>query len=126
MESFTYDMIGHLTRQFAFSRATFGPGLRAKGIFKHINKEFEEIKKEYEKDEFSRVAAEEWTDVAILALDGLMRSIKHAEPTLDSVGVAEVAVGLIVAKQGKNEDRTWPDWRQFGDDEAIEHDRTKD
>ena len=32
----------------------------------------------------------------------------------------------IVAKQTKNEGRTWPDWRTMREDQAIEHDRTKD
>lgn len=126
MQNFAYDMIAHMTRQFAFSRGTFGPGPRTKGVIAHIKKEFVEIEKEYDKDPLSRKACEEWVDVAILALDGLMRSIKHADSKMDSFQVAETAVSLIVRKQGINEDRDWPNWRDSHDDKPIEHDRTKD
>jgi hypothetical protein len=35
--------------------------------------------------------------------------------------MAEEAVKMIVAKQGKNELRDWPDWRTQSQDAAIEH-----
>ena len=38
-----FDMIAHLTRQAAFSRATFGPGARTKGVIDHVKKELAEV-----------------------------------------------------------------------------------
>lgn len=132
------DLIAHLTRQAAFSRATFGPGPRTKGVIDHLKKEFKEIVAEYERpvtaktydDNVARAkhsaAADEWTDVAILGLDGLLRAISAAHPDWTFDRVAEEAALKIVAKQGKNELRDWPDWRTMSADSAIEHDRSKD
>lgn len=112
-----YDMIPHLARQAAFSRATFGPGPRTEGVCDHIAKELNEIgTAEHEDDR-----AHEWVDVAILGLDGLLRSIWATAPNLTSTQVAERAVHLIAAKQGKNEKRVWPDWRTAPEGKAIEH-----
>ena len=115
----TYDMTAHLHRQAAFSRATFGPGPRTKGVQDHISKEFKEIN-ELE-DEADRAA--EWVDVAILGLDGLLRSLSTAYPNETLDRIAQRAVSLIAAKQAKNEMRSWPDWRGSSPDVAIEHDR---
>ena len=125
------DFIAHLTRQAAFSRATFGPGPRTRGVIDHIKKELREVEKCYEPTAPHQStgqhaeAAEGWADVAILGLDGLLRSISaaHSHWTLDMV--AAEAASLIVAKQGKNELRDWPDWRQGSPDKAIEHVRGK-
>ncbi|MFC5760561.1 hypothetical protein [Rhizobium sp. GCM10022189] len=46
--------------------------------------------------------------------DGALRDGRQPEEIID----------LIVAKQTKNEGRVWPDWRLFGEDQAIEHNRT--
>lgn len=118
----TYDLTAHLARQAAFSRATFGPGPRTQGVMNHIAKELTEI--EVTEDEPERSA--EWVDVAILGLDGLLRSIWTRFPHFDSTQVAEMAVSMIAAKQGKNERRDWPDWRGASPDKAIEHIRGKE
>ena len=106
-----------------------------------IRKEFDEINK----CETANERAEEWVDVAILALDGLLRATREAlresgdgregvqvdqnnqvlgfngEPTNDLV--ANVAANMIRTKQMKNELRDFGDWRNASEDEAIEHKR---
>jgi len=125
------DLKQHLTRQAAFSRATFGPGARTKGVCDHIRKELVEVADCYPLNDpdgnISHADASfEWVDVAILSLDGLWRSVSAAHPEWTLDRVANECVGLLVAKQGKNEMRHWPDWRTMSADKAIEHDRTKD
>lgn len=127
------DFVKHLTRQAAFSRATFGPEPRTKGISEHIGKELEEVDKCYHSaptaktyDDNARAAqhlaaAKEWTDVTILGMDGLLRAISAARPGWPFDKVAAFAVRLIVSKQGKNELREWPNWRDTAPDKAIEH-----
>lgn len=115
-----FDFISHLKRQIAFSRATFGPGTRQKGVIDHITKEFKEIEDSGFND------PDEWTDVAILGIDGLWRAIAgtaSAAP-LTTDEIAEEVVRRIVAKQNRNELRNWPDWRTAPKDKAIEHVRT--
>lgn len=106
------DLEQHLKRQIAFSRATWGPGERRKGVIDHIRKELIEV-------EQSDGAADEWVDVVILALDGLTRRLVS---TVDDYSdVARRAVAMIVAKQNRNELRDWPDWRTAPAGKAIEH-----
>src|SRR5690606_32867885 len=105
----TMDLIAHLYRQRAFSRATFGPGVRTKGVCDHIRKELAEV----EADPHS---LEEWVDVILLALDGAWRC--GADP--------EEIAAAIKRKQGRNEERRWPDWRTMSPDKAIEHIRPHD
>jgi len=100
------DLVQHLARQREFSLRTFGPGDRAAGVVDHIRKELREI-------EAAPGDVSEWIDVVILAFDGAMRA--GAMP-------AAVAAALL-AKQAKNEARTWPDWRTQPTDKAIEHNR---
>jgi len=117
-----FDMVSHLTRQFAFSRATFGPGQRTKGALDHIRKEMVEV--ETATDSLDRKF--EWADIAILGLDGLMREIAFANGSnMPSEMVAREAVSIITGKQSRNECRTWPDWRSLSPDHAIEHERSK-
>lgn len=97
----------HLARQRAWSFKTFGPGKRTKGIIDHMTKEFDEILED-------PTDVKEWVDLAILALDGAWRC--GAEP--------QDILNHIRAKQLRNEDRVWPDWRLGSEDVAIEHDRT--
>lgn len=104
-----FDMEVYLARQAEFSARTFGPGPRVEGVTDHITKELVEVRE-------SGGALAEWVDVIILALDGAWRS--GATP-------AEI-IAAIVAKQTKNEGRTWPDWRTVPSGKAIEHDRSKD
>lgn len=123
-----FDFIAHLTRQAAFSRATFGPGPRTNGVLDHIAKECDEVRNVYaaepQPDSATHMtAAFEWTDVAILGLDGLTRCLSAAHPSTPFDQIAEMAVRMIVQKQGKNELRRWPDWRGQSEDKAIEHTR---
>lgn len=105
-----FDLIAHLKRQRAFSRATFGPGSRTKGVVDHVRKELVEI--EESTLGFSCPAVlEEWIDVVILGLDGALRT--GATP--------EQIVEALEYKQTKNEGRDWPDWRTADPDKAIEH-----
>lgn len=94
----------HLARQRDWSRETFGPGARLLGVLDHIRKELREI-------EAAPDDVEEWVDVIILAFDGAWRAGWEPQQIIDA----------IKAKQTKNEARTWPDWREFGQDQAIEH-----
>lgn len=96
-------------RQIEWSRETFGPALRTKGVLDHIRKELGEI--EQEPHDLS-----EWVDVVILAMDGFWRHGGNAADLLPA----------LLAKQKKNMARTWPDWRAMSEDRAIEHDRSKD
>jgi len=119
------NLFEHLRRQAAFSRATFGPGARTNGVSDHIRKELIEVQTATTAAERS----EEWTDVAILGLDGLLRScadqlrqIGAGEPT--NAEVADMACRLIREKQDTNEIRVWPDWRTSDPEKAIEHDRS--
>lgn len=103
------NLIEHLNRQIEFSEKTFGPGTRASGIVDHIRKELTEI-------EADPGDLEEWVDVILLALDGAWRT--GATP--------EQVATAIDAKMTKNENRTWPDWREVGQGKAIEHVREEE
>lgn len=94
----------HLHRQRNFSEKTFGPGQRTQGVIDHIRKELVEI--EAEPNDLS-----EWIDVVILALDGAWRAGYNPQEI----------IGMIVAKQDKNENRKWPDWRTADPNKAIGH-----
>lgn len=104
-----FDLVAHLRRQADFSARTFGPGARVEGVTDHISKELQEVRD-------SDGALAEWVDVIILGMDGAWRS--GATP--------EQIVAAIEAKQAKNEQRKWPDWRTAPAGKAIEHDRTAD
>jgi len=99
----------HIERQRQWSMRTFGPGARLLGVLDHIRKELREI-------EAAPADVEEWVDVLILAFDGAWRAGWEPQQILDA----------IVAKQTKNEGRSWPDWRGRSEDEAIEHVRDDD
>lgn len=96
----------HIHRQRLWSHRTFGPGPRTKGIIDHMTKELREV-------EAAPHDLEEWADLIILAIDGAWRAGHSAQAIIDAVH----------AKQAKNEARTWPDWRTFSENVAIEHDR---
>lgn len=97
-----------LRQQRLWSERTFGPGFRTQGIIKHIKKELIEI--ENDPEDLS-----EWIDVIILALDGAWRAGYEPLQIID----------MFKMKQQRNRSRQWPDWRQFSQDEAIEHVRSK-
>lgn len=94
----------HLERQRTWSRETFGPGNRLLGVLAHIRKELDEV-------EAAPTDVEEWVDVIILAFDGAWRAGHEPQVILDA----------LAKKQAKNESRTWPDWRNLSEDQAIEH-----
>lgn len=94
----------HLARQRAFSYRTFGPTLRVRGLLNHIRSELIEI----EADPYD---LSEYVDVVILALDGAWRAGHQPQQIIDA----------IITKQAVNEARTWPDWRTYSPDQAIEH-----
>lgn len=139
-----------LARQAAVSRHAFGPGARTGGVCKHITKELKEVQACYSPDfevfngiqqtargpvELTRKpadkeqhieAAKEWVDVAILGFDGLMRALAQAFPNKTFDELAAEALSMYLTKVRQNELRSWPDWRQAGEDEAIEHVRDDD
>lgn len=111
-----------IARQCATSRLSFGPMERRRGVIDHIRKELVEIEEAATQEE----VVKEWTDVAILGMDGLLRASRELlrqkygkEPTNNDV--AEFAISQYVAKLDKNELRDWPDWRGKSEDVAIEH-----
>jgi hypothetical protein len=97
LEDFLYD-------QQKFSLETFGPGERLGGILQHIRIELLEVMEKPE-DIY------EWVDVIILAFDGALRQGHLPE---------EIAAALQ-SKLAINMNRTWPDWRESSQDEAITH-----
>ena len=100
----------HLERQIEWSRATFGPGKRTKGVIAHIRKETKEVEDKPED-------VSEWIDIMVLAFDGAWRNT-GLEPWQILQAYHE--------KMEKNYSREWPDWRGRSEDEAIEHDSSKD
>ena len=126
------DIVAHLTRQMVFSRATFGPGARTKGVLDHISKEVEEVREHLsvledcdKGSETEGVAleniAKEAVDLVILSLDGLTRALWARYPNSSAELIADIAWYMILSKQGKNELRNWPDWRTADPNKAIEH-----
>ena len=111
-----------ITRQASFSRGAFGPGVRTEGNIDHILDEIEEIRTAANED----VRALEWVDVALLALDGLERSILKCladdnKPVIALDTVGEIAEIMLLKKLGINELRDWPNWRTAPDDKGIMH-----
>jgi len=98
----------------AFSRATFGPNERREGVLDHIEKECVEVRE-------ANGESSEWVDLVILSCDGLLRRLWTTMPRRSAEEIAEVAVNIIVGKQGRNECREWPDYRKLPTDKAIEH-----
>lgn len=113
------DFEAHIARAMAFSRATFGPGERTKGVIDHIKKEMREILESPDEGLRSR----EWVDVLMLALDGLWRSLQAEGVKWHRI--PSVIANLITWKQATNEQRDWPDWRAQDPERAIEHVRGK-
>lgn len=103
----SFDLLQHLRRQKTWSETTFGLGSRPQTIINHIRKELLEI-------ESTPHEVEEWIDVVLLALDGAWRT--GASP--------EAIVEALVAKQTKNESRSWV--QPTSPDQPIEHDREQD
>lgn len=113
-----FDLIGHLQRQMDFSARTFGPGARTEGVCDHIRKELVEVQDDAAA---GKPVLHEWIDVIILGFDGAWRAAMAAQPNLTFREAADWIVAELVAKQAKNERRTWPDWRTAPAGRAIEH-----
>lgn len=100
----SFNLVAHLERQRIASLKNFGPGERTEGVLAHVRKELVEI-----------AAAPhditEWIDGVILLFDGAMRAGHQPGDLVDA----------LVAKQTKNESRSWPDWRTLPLDAPIEH-----
>lgn len=96
---------GDIRRQSEWSIRTFGPGDRLYGVVEHIKKELKEIEDTLGKD------PKEWIDVMILAVDGAQRSGFSPGNILRT----------YLAKMEENYKRQWPDWRDFSENQAIEH-----
>lgn len=109
VERIPFDLLHHLHRQRHWSEQTFGPGERTEGVVNHIRKELIEVLAKPED-------LSEWIDVVILALDGAWRIGATPEQIIEA----------LVAKQTKNENRQWPDWRTAEPGKAIEHVRTNE
>lgn len=99
-----FNLRQHLKRQREWSGKVFGPGPRTQGVVDHIRKELCEI-------EADPLDIMEWIDVVILALDGAWRAGAYPDQIISA----------LVAKQTKNEGRSWPDWRTADPNKAIEH-----
>ena len=93
-----------IQKQKDWSSSTFGPGRRTEGILDHIRKELDEI--QAKPDDIV-----EWVDVILLAIDGAWR---HG-------GQPQEIINLVREKQFLNRTRAWPDWKYFGENEAITH-----
>jgi len=104
-----WQLVDYLERQWSWSKKTFGPARRTKGIVQHMEKELKEILKDPED-------LKEWADALTLSLDGFWR---HG-------GSPQGLIAILEQTQEKNFGRDWPDWRGKSEDEAIEHDRSKD
>jgi hypothetical protein len=65
-----FDLHSYLVRQRDWSTRTFGPGGRLLGIAEHVGKELAEVASACT----PQAALEEWSDIAILALDGAWRA----------------------------------------------------
>jgi Protein of unknown function (DUF550) len=104
LECSDFHLATHLENQRVWSQKTFGPAQRPMGVVDHIEKELNEIRA-------APHDLSEWIDVVILAFDGAMRQGHHP---------ADV-VRALIAKQAKNETRTWPDWRTQDPNKATEH-----
>lgn len=81
--------------QIPWSRDTFGPGMRAEGILKHIKAELDEVRSA---PPGSPERLTEWIDIILLALDGAWRNGATPEEIWE----------CICAKAERNRQREWP------------------
>jgi len=107
-----YDLVEHIFRAIAFSRFTFGPGVRTEALCKHIEKELKEI----QADPFD---VREWIDIIVLGIDGAWRCLQDTE--LTTVQKAQLIAETLQSKQRENEGRKWPDWKTVPEGTPIEH-----
>jgi hypothetical protein len=102
-----------INEQIKWSRVTFGPGTREQGIIDHIKKELKEIEQASNEDD----KLEEWIDIIILGIDGAWRCLEPGSG--DQKG--QKIIGRYLRKMAENFNREWPDWRNFKQNQAIEH-----
>ena len=101
---FAYITGNDLDHQAEWAAETFGPGQRVKGLIEHIRKELDEI-------EANPSDIMEWVDLIVLAIDGATRQDYTGDRILNA----------YLDKMQENYLREWPDWRNFSEDEPIEH-----
>lgn len=120
-----------ITTQAKWSRNTFGPGTREPGIIEHIKKELLEIEEAVTPED----KLSEWIDIIILGIDGAQRVITEEKGQIlshghiDAMGdtsVGRIILGAYFRKMNENYNREWPDWRNFKQNQAIEHIRETD
>jgi hypothetical protein len=107
-----------LGEQFAWSLRTFGTGRRHKGVIAHIRKELLEV----EAETTPEGRLQEWIDVFILSIDGLMRAAHSVNRT--PTQTAEIVWSLYEAKMSRNMAREWP--KGVDEDTPVEHVRGKE
>lgn len=107
-----YDLVSHMQdSRIPFSQKAFGPGRRTEGISRHIQQEIKEINSDPDD-------VEEWIDVISLGLDGAWRCLKDRVP--DHL-IGPLIAAVLEGKQKRNENRSWPDWRDCDPNDAINH-----
>ena len=102
-----YNFVEWVRTHKVWSTNTFGPGKRTKGILQHIAKECAEVATE-------PTSLKEWGDIIVLAVDGAIRA-GHSP---------EAVMRALCEIQRTNQSRKWKDWRELGEDAAVEHVRT--
>ena len=101
----------YLERQIAFSRASFGPGKRRESTIASIREQLAAI-------EDGQPPNAAWTNILILAVEGLWRNGAYPmPPIMDTPKAAENVIYSLLRQQAENEylaekdPRDWPDWR---------------
>jgi hypothetical protein len=102
-----FNLETHLRKQREFSYKTYGPGKRTPGLIAHIKKELREVAQK--PDDLM-----EWIDIVILACDGALRAGYTPQEIVEALAL----------KQKINEERKWPDWKNFSSTQPFEHDRS--
>lgn len=97
-----FDLLGYLERHKEWSERTFGTHDRIRGLANHLISEAAEVAVEPND-------AEEWVDAIIIAFDGLLNLGLHP---------SEITA-LLVAKQSRNFQRSWP--KNVPADRPVEH-----
>lgn len=97
------NLLSHIIQQIKWSKKTFGP-LQLDGVINHLEEELEEVRAD-------PTDLEEWVDVILLGIDGAWRSGHSAEQIVDG----------IKKKFKKNQERTWPNWRDSDTTKAMGH-----
>lgn len=98
------DFVQMVREQQEWSQATFGSKPTVHGVIAHLEKEIAELKAD-------PMDPEEWADVIILGIEGMLRA-----------GYTPKGVnGEVRRKMAINRARTWPDPATIADGKPIEH-----